>query len=393
MTVETPPQMKSYKVALVHNIMAPYRVPLFAGLAQHPALDLHVFYCSRTVKLRKWDILGERSYAYKVLPGITLEYKTLEYHVNPSIVSQIVSGKYDVVIIGGSGEFTMQAAFLISKALKLPVILWAETFEGGQPSLAKFVGPLTRYIIRNVDALIVPGSRSRDFHIKRGAASEKVFIAPNIVNNDAFFAKSSAFKQQGAHLKNDLHLDSHTIVLFVGQLVQRKGVGSLLRAFTRLKSERESSTLVVIGDGELKSELMQLVSNESMTNIIFTGWISEEEKVMYYAIADVFVLPTLQDLCPLVINEAMACGLPVVSTTAAGCAPDMIFNWENGFIVEPGNVDALYEAMLRIVRDNELRQQMGRKSYEILTTRFSLDNAVNGFLDAIRFACDSASSQ
>jgi glycosyltransferase involved in cell wall biosynthesis len=138
---------------------------------------------------------------------------------------------------------------------------------------------------------------------------------------------------------------------------------------------------------------MQLVSNESMTNIIFTGWISEEEKVMYYAIADVFVLPTLQDLCPLVINEAMACGLPVVSTTAAGCAPDMIFNWENGFIVEPGNVDALYEAMLRIVRDNELRQQMGRKSYEILTTRFSLDNAVNGFLDAIRFACDSASSQ
>ena len=85
---------------------------------------------------------------------------------------------------------------------------------------------------------------------------------------------------------------------------------------------------------------------------------------MSYTIADVFVLPTLQDLCPLVINEAMACGLPVVSTTGAGCAPDMIFNWENGFILKPGNADALYEAMLSIMLDNELRQQMGRKSYK-----------------------------
>ena len=385
--------MKTYKVAVVHNIISPYRVPLFAGLARHPALDLHVFYCQRRSKERKWDILDERTYAYEVLPGITLEYKTVLYHVNPSIVSRIIRGKYNVVIIGGSGEFTMQVAFLISKALKLPVILWSEIFEGGQPSLATFLDPLARCIIKNADALIVPGTRSRDFHIKHGAAPKKIFTAPNIVNNDAFFAKSSAFKQRRAQLKNDLHLGNNTIVLFVGQLIQRKGVGPLLRAFTKLQSERESSTLVIIGDGELKSQLIQLVSNERMTNIVFTGWISEEEKIMYYALADVFVLPTLQDLCPLVINEAMACGLPVVSTTGAGCAPDMIFNWENGFIVEPGNADALYEAMLSIMLDNELRQQMGRKSYEILTTRFGLSNAVNGFLDAIQFACDSASSQ
>ena len=89
----------------------------------------------------------------------------------------------------------------------------------------------------------------------------------------------------------------------------------------------------------------------------------------------------------------MACGLPIVTTTAAGCASDMIVEGENGFIVEPQNEDALREAILRIVQDDELRQKMGKKSYEILTTRFSLDNAVNGFVDAIQFACDSASSQ
>ena len=170
----------------------------------------------------------------------------------------------------------------------------------------------------------MPGSRSRDFHIKRGAAPERVFIAPNTINNDAFFAKSSAFKQREEQLKDDLHLGNNTIVLFVGELNERKGVRSLLRAFTKLKSEREITALVVIGDGELKSELIQLVSNESMTHITFTGWISDEEKIKYYAIADLFVLPTLYDLCPLVLNEAMACGLPIITTTAAGCASDMI---------------------------------------------------------------------
>ena len=382
--------MNKHKVALVHNIVAPYRVPLFEALARHPTIDLQVYYCAKTHKNRRWDVLESNAYSHKVLPGIAIEAASITYHINPTILMQLAANQYDCVILGGSADFTTQFSFFISKALKLPVILWSEMWEGGEGSLAKFVDPLTRFFIRNADALIVPGSRSRDFHIKRGAAPEKVFIAPNIINNDVFFAKSSAFKQRGAQLKDDLHLGNNMIVLFVGELNERKGVRFLLRAFTKLKSERENTTLVIIGDGELKSKLIQLVSNESLTHIVFTGWISEEEKIKYYAIADLFVLPTLSDVWGLVVNEAMACGLPIVTTTAAGCASDMIVEGENGFIVEPQNVDALHEAMRRIVYD-ELREKMGEKSYEILRTRFSLDNAVNGFLDAIQFACDSAS--
>ena len=380
-----------YHVALIHNIIAPYRVPLFEALARHPAIDLQVYYCAKTHKDRRWDVLESNTYSYKVLPGIHLGVSDVFYSINPSILAHLTANRYDCVILGGSSDFTTQFAFFISKALKLPVILWSETFEGGELKFSKFiVNPLTPFIIKHADALIVPGSRSRDFHIKRGAAREKVFIAPNIVNNEAFFARSSAFKQRGAQLKNDLHLGNNTIVLFVGQLIERKGVGFLLSAFKKLKSERENTTLVVIGDGKLKSELLQFPSNESVADIIFTGWVSEEEKIMHYAIADLFVLPTLLDLCPLVINEAMACGLPIVTTAAAGCACDMIVEGENGFIVEPRNAEALYEAMRRILQDDEVRQKMGEKSYEILTTRFSLENAVNGFVSAVQFACHTS---
>ena len=79
----------------------------------------------------------------------------------------------------------------------------------------------------------------------------------------------------------------------------------------------------------------------------------------------------------------MACSLPVVSTTAAGCASDMIIDGENGFIVEPRNAEALSQAIWHILQDERIQQNMGAKSYEILTERFNVVDAVNGFFGAI----------
>jgi glycosyltransferase involved in cell wall biosynthesis len=382
-----------YKVALIHNIIAPYRVLLFEALARHPAIDLQVYYCAKTHKNRRWDVLESNKYSHKVLPGITLEIASITYHINPSVLLELATNQFDCVILGGSADFTTQCSFFVSKALKIPIVLWTEVFEGGELSLAKLISPLTRYIIKNADALIVPGTLSRNFHIERGAPAQRIFTAPNIVDVDTFFEKSSGYKKRKTVLKHDLHLDKNTIVLFVGQLVHRKGVRFLIQAFAKLRREREDIMLVLVGDGELKPELNQLVSSENTRDIIFTGWVSEEEKIKYYAVADLFVLPALRDLCPLVLNEAMACCLPVVSTTAVGCSRDMIIDGENGFIVEPGNFDALYEVMRRVMRDNELRQKMGEKSHEILRTRFTIDIAVSGFFNAIKFACDSGSSE
>lgn len=385
--------MRAYKVALIHNIIAPYRVPLFEALARHPSIDLQVYYCSRRHKIRRWDVLEPDTYSYKVLPGITIEVSSIAYHINPTILLELVANQFDCVVLGGSADFTTQLSFFVSKALKLPVILWSEAFEGATTSLAKLIDPLTRYIIKNTSAVVVPGTLSRDFHVKLGAAAAKVFIAPNIVNTEAFFAKSYAYKTRRVQLKKDLHLGEDTIVLFVGQLIQRKGIEYLIRAFAQLKRECENVKLILVGDGGLRAELNQITLREGIADIIFTGWISEEAKIMHYAIADLFILPTLCDLFPLVINEAMACALPVISTTAAGSACDMIVNGENGYIVQPRNVDALYEAMRLIVKNNELRQKMGNKSYEIVTSLFSIENAVNGFVNAIQFACDVASNK
>ena len=383
--------MKKYKVALIHNIISPYRVPLFEGLSNHPSIDLFVYFCAKTLKKRKWDILESDRYNYEILSGITLEFLGIIYHINPSIISKLIKGKYDVVIIGGSTDFTTQAAFITSKLLKTPTILWSEGIESAQSLLGKVISPLTKYIVRNVDAIIVPGTMSRDFHIKQGAATEKVFIAPNIVNNEMFIQKSSKFKKEKERFKQELNIQNEKIILFVGQLIKRKGVEYLIKAYKSLKDEYNAVCLVIIGDGVLKKELEEICIKEDIKDVHFTGWVPEEQKIIYYSIAELFVLPTLEDLCPLVINEAMACGLPVISTKAAGCAVDMILPGKNGFVVDAADEKQLYSAMEKIILDDEFAKKKGEGSSEIIEKRYSIDQAVNRFVSAIEYAWRSFS--
>lgn len=377
--------MKKYKVALIHNIIAPYRVPLFERLAQHPSIDLSVYFCTKTHKHRKWAVLESDKYNYEILSGITVELAGITYHINPSIIPKLVKRKYDVVIIGGNTDFTTQAAFIASKLLKTPIILWSEGVGSAQSLLGKVINPLTRYIVRNVDAIVVPGTRSRDFHIRMGAIPEKIFIAPNIVDNEMFIQQSSKFKKEKERFKQELNIQNEKIILFVGRLVKGKGVEYLIAAYKKLKEEYGDCCLVIIGDGISKNELEEICIKEDIKDIHFTGWLSEE-KIVYYSIANLFVLPTLKDLYPLVINEAMACGLPVISTNAAGCAVDMILPGENGFIVDAGNVDQLHAAMRKVVVNGGVARKMGEKSLKIIENKYTINNIVDNFISAISYA-------
>ncbi|MCG2737893.1 MAG: glycosyltransferase family 4 protein [Candidatus Methanoperedenaceae archaeon] len=377
--------MKKYKVALIHNIISPYRVPLFEGLAKHPSIDLSVYFCAKTHKERKWDILDSITYNYEILSGITLEFSSIIYHINPSVISKLIQGKYDAVIIGGSADFTTQTAFVTSKLLKTPVILWSEGIESAQSFLGKLINPLTKYIVRNVSAIVVPGTMSRDFYVKMGAIPEKIFIAPNIVDNKMFIGKSSKFKEDKGKFKHELNINNDKVILYVGQLIKRKGVEYLINAFKKIKYKNDDICLIIIGDGVLKRELEEICVKKQIKDVHFTGWVSEEKKIIYYSIADLFVLPTLEDVWGLVINEAMCCGLPIISTNAAGCAVDMIIPGDNGFFVDAANADQLYLTMKKIILNEEVARKMGKISLEIIESEFNLDKMVNGFFSAIEY--------
>ena len=377
---------KKIKVAFIHNIISPYRVPLFEKLASNPKMDLDVYFCSKTHKERKWKILDSNKYNYEILKGVTVSCLNINYRINPTIILKLIRGKYDVVIICGNKDFTTQAAFIAAKITGIKVILWSEGIESARSLLGKVIEPITKYVVKKAEAIVVPGVMSKNFHVNLGAEPQKIFIAWDSIDNEKYFKKSPNFIKNKKPLKKALGLQNKKIILYVGQLIERKGLLYLIEAYQKLRGVRNDICLVVVGSGSMKDKLENICKDRGLKDVHFMGWVSEEEKIKYYYISDLFVLPTLKDVWGLVANEAMACGLPIIATKAAGCSADMIISGENGFIVEEANTEQLYLAMKKILSNEKLAKRMGRKSLEMIKNKFTIESMADSFANAIKFS-------
>jgi glycosyltransferase involved in cell wall biosynthesis len=128
----------------------------------------------------------------------------------------------------------------------------------------------------------------------------------------------------------------------------------------------EEVSLLLLGDGPEEAQLRRACADRGIENVVFAGFKQKPELPRYYAMADVFVFPTLGDPYGLVVDEAMACGLPVISTSAAGEIRDRIEDGVNGYIVPPEDVVTLSERMLYLAKNSDLRSRMGdASSYKI----------------------------
>ena len=141
-------------------------------------------------------------------------------------------------------------------------------------------------------------------------------------------------------------------------LQKRKGVQYLIEAFLQLNGK--DTVLLIVGDGEYKQELLKLVP-ENNSDIMFVG--HDENTAKYYAMADIFVMPSFSDPWGLTINEAMVAGLPVITTTNVG-AQELIQG--NGFVISPRDSHALKTALEQLLNDDQLRHDMGQRSLEVI---------------------------
>jgi glycosyltransferase involved in cell wall biosynthesis len=373
--------MHQLRVAFVHNLIAPYRHPLFERLSR--SYDLTVYYCSAKRVSHKWDRWPRTyDYKYRVLPRIPIG----ELSLNPSIVSMLALRKPDVIVLGEYEDPTTWLAFIVCKFLKIPIIQWTEGIKEPKSILGAITRPIREFFTRKSCAVVVPGRLSRRYLMTLGARSEAVFTAPNAIDYDLFASISSKCKSSKDSLKGKLGLRGRTVILYVGQLIKRKGVEYLLRAYARLAKERNGISLVLVGSGSLEPQLMKLADRLRLRNfIIIHSGLSQKELIELYSVAGILVLPTLEDVWGFVINEGMACGLPVVSTGASQAAQEMIRSGENGYVVKEADPEDLYKALRNILSNPSLGKRMGERSKEILRREFSVLQMVEGFISAIEY--------
>jgi glycosyltransferase involved in cell wall biosynthesis len=176
------------------------------------------------------------------------------------------------------------------------------------------------------------------------------------------------------------------VILFVGNLTPKKGPHILLPAFRVLAKEVEGVMLAVVGDGPMMQELKQYVKEAGLDKkVVFLGFISQKELPNLYVISDVVVFPSLYDTWARAVNEAMACGLPIIASRKVGATGDIVRDGINGFVVKEGDIEELADRMRLLVTDRELRKRMGKASKEIIKG-WTYEAALPNVIQAVEYA-------
>jgi phosphatidylinositol alpha-mannosyltransferase len=198
-------------------------------------------------------------------------------------------------------------------------------------------------------------------------------IIPNGVDYQRFAAPAPPFPQ---------FKDGKFNVLFLGRLEKRKGLPYLLQAYAQVKARLPESRLIIVGpDGGMLAGAEAFVRREGLTNdVVFTGYVPEEDKRRYYRSADVFCAPnTGNESFGLILLEAMAAGTPVVASNIEGFAC-VVAHEQEGLLVPPRNAPALADALVQLLGDADSRREMGRRGQE-KASKFSWDRVSQQVLD------------
>ena len=356
----------SRKILIVTDIIAPYRIPVFNVLACQPGLDLHVVFLAETdERLRQWRVYtDEIRFSYQVLPSWWWRSRRHDLLINRGLRTALNRRSPDVIICGGYNYIASWEALLWARRRKTKFVLWSESNGCDARARRPWVESLKAYFLKKCDTFVVPGKASREYLKMFGVSERNILSAPNAVDNIFFATQAVVAKAHAAAFREKLRLPSR-FILFVGRLVAAKGIFDLLEAYAKLESRvRCEVGLVFAGDGISKEEMMRRAGQISPGMVCFPGFAQREDLAGLYALADLLVLPTHSDPWGLVVNEAMACGLPIIVGDVAGCSLDLVEDGWNGYVVPPSDPNRLSAAISSVLRQPELRQTMSTNSLQ-----------------------------
>lgn len=371
------------KVILITEIISPYRIPVFNEIAKNPEIDLTVFFLAETEPDRSWRVEKEKiRFRYEVLPGVRIPlWGRFPVFFNPGMASRLKEKDPDIIICGGYHHPSSFLALRYAQKYKKWFLLWCESHA---ESIREKYFPFNFYrnrFIRACDGFIVPGRKSLDFIQSFGINGGKGWIAPNAVDNHLFSEGAEASREKAEANKKKRGFPSK-VILYVGRLVDSKGIPVLLKAFHAISNRWNDVGLVLVGEGRDKKKYMNFCKLRCLENVFFEGFKQQQELPFYYALADLFVLPSLREEWGLVLNEAVASGLPLIATDVTGGAYDLIDEGKNGFRVPAGDVDLLQQRILTILNNPQLKSDM-REYSKRKSEQFSPVRCAQGFANAI----------
>jgi glycosyltransferase involved in cell wall biosynthesis len=386
-----------YRLTIVASHVIQYQAPFFRLLAADPDVDLTVLYCSRhgaeTYRdedmgtTLRWDVDLLSGYRHRFLLNLARDpNRGVFRHVNPGIIPALLRARPDAVIfMTGWGSLTALLGIATCRAARIPFFLYGDSsFPERATTLRRRIhAGLLRTIFGLTTGFMVSGALNADYYAHYGADRSRFFLLPWAVENERFeeAGRFAPGERDARRAARGIAPDPMLIV-FSAKLVERKDPMTLLRAF-ELMHHRDRAELLFVGDGVLRPEL-ERYARERGLRVHFAGFVNQRELPKEYGMSDVFVLPSLVEPRGAVINEAMACGLPVIVTDRCGSIGDIVQEGDNAFIYPAGDAAALASRLDALAADRDLRLKMAQRSREIIGD-WTFGRGVAGVKDALHW--------
>lgn len=359
------------KLAVLFDTLGPYHIARLSAVAKR--CDLLAVEQQAASAEYAWDATPRvpfRRVALFEQPGERRAVSTLD--VDRAVSRALSSFAPDAVAVPGWATPLAISAVAWAKAHKVSAILMSASQEIDFPRT-----PLREWIKRryvgSCDGAIVGGHPHHEYLLKLGMNASRIRLGYDVVDNDYFRAGAAQARANAAAIRAKRGLPERYF-LASARFIEKKNLPRLIQAFAGFLATVEQGRrttdpwhLVVIGNGGLRPQLESLVTSLGLSErILMPGFLQYPDLPACYGLAEAFVLASTTEQWGLVVNEAMASGLPVLVLNRCGCSADLVQPGINGYTFDPHDVGSLTDLMLRIADDPVRRRAMGEASSNLI---------------------------
>jgi len=338
------------RVTILTTMPSPYSLDLFAAMEVDGRIKPRVLYLEMAAPDTYWGQVPLPESA-QVLAGGWRNIGGGRVHWNSGAIEAIRRSQPDLVVVSGYSSLTSQIVMRWLRWKNVPWVFWGEV--PGMRALGTMGRLIRSFAQRPVfaaNAIAAIGSRAVDEYRRLARPDAAVVNIPYHTDLSPF-------------LKLPPHRPAEKVrILYCGQLIERKGLRVLIDAFADLADDFPHLELQFVGEGPLRAALAERVPARCKHRVIFAGFQSVDRLPAFFGEADVFVLPSLHDGWGVVVNQALAAGLPIVCSSSVGAAVDLVVPNQNGDIVPPDDRAALANALRSLVSDPSRRVAFGLHS-------------------------------
>ena len=382
------------RITYVARSFLDYRVPVLAELDQMSGGELSFITSNKWSPQRALNRLrtvlgdraiclsGERSLGTDV-PAEANTTVCLPYQ--PGLLRAIDSTHPDVLVGDGFFQWT-SAALLHGMRKRTPIVVCYERWAYTERNAQWYRRAYRSFALKLVGAVCCNGRLSEAYVRSLGVPSARITKGHMVADSDRLATlRKSVSPVERERLRSGWPT-AKVVFLYVGQLIKRKGLEQLLRAWQTFEGKAPGeAALVLVGCGPEESALKAQVETAKLRHVVFAGQVDYEHLVPYYAASDAFIIPTLEDNWSLVVPEAMACGLPILCSKYNGCWPELVQEGRNGWVFDPQDEQDTTETLSRAISHGVELAKMGAESLAIVS-----EHSPRRAAHAIHSACELA---